>query len=127
MKLNTKTRVLNVISDENLAKLNRFEESTRLASDDSENASQEAVYQLGANHAFSDAIDFVETQDVTKKTAVDGRMLTAVVVVGAVVLFYGPVKRFAIDVKKNYLAKRAAQKRIDDIIKGEVITPDIQD
>lgn len=110
MKLNTKTQVLNVVSKEDLAKLYRFEESTLEASDDSENATQEQVYQLGANHAFSDALDMIETQDVAKKTSVDGRLLAVVVVLGATVVFYGPVKRFAVDVKKTYKAKRAAQK-----------------
>lgn len=111
MKLNTKTQVMNVISDENLAKLMQYESSTlekSAGAEESENAEQ--VYQLGANHAFSDALDFIEEQDVSKKTAVDGRMLTAVVVVGAAVVLYGPVKRFAIDWKKAYKARRAAQK-----------------
>lgn len=93
MKLDPKTQNLNVISDDNLANLFRYAESTRLASDDDENASQEAVYQLGANHAFTDAIDMIEAKDVSKKTAVDGQLLTLVVLgIGAVVL-YGPVKR----------------------------------
>lgn len=115
MKLNTKTQVLNVVSDENVAKLMQyesftFEKSAGLDDGSTSPDDSEALYHLGATHAFSDALDFIEEQDVTKKTAVDGRLLAVVVVVGAGIAFYGPVKRFAVDVKNNYKAKRAAQK-----------------
>lgn len=115
MKLNTKTQVLNVVSDENVAKLMQYESFTFEKSDGLDDGSTdpdngEALYHLGATHAFSDALDMIETQDVSKKTAVDGQMLTILAVVGAVVAFRGPIQRFAVDVKNNYKAKRAAQK-----------------
>lgn len=109
--LNTKTQVMNVISNENLAKLVSYEEFTFNASGgDRREGDEEQAYHLGATHAFSDAVDMIETQDVSKKTAVDGQMLTLLVVVGAAVVLYGPVKRFAVDVKKSYKAKMAAKK-----------------
>lgn len=115
MKLNKNTQVMNVISNENVAKLMRyesftFEKSSGLDDGSTSPDDSEALYHLGATHAFSDALDFIEEQDVSKKTAVDGQMLTLLVVVGAAVVLYGPVKRFAVDVKKTYKAKRAAQK-----------------
>ena len=111
MKLNTKTQILNVISNENLAKLKSYENFTFNESEgDKREGDEEQAYHMGATHAFSDAIDMIYTQDVAKKTAVDGRLLTAVVVVGAAVVFRGPIQRVAIEVKKTYRAKRAAKK-----------------
>lgn len=111
MKLNTKTQFLNVISDENLAKLEGYEAFTFNESEgDKREGDEEQAYHLGATHAFSDSIDMIELQDVTKKTAVDGRLLAVAVVVGATIVFYGPVKRFAVDVKQAYKAKRAEKK-----------------
>lgn len=111
MKLNTKTQVMNIISDENFDKLKGYEDFTFGASEgDKREDDEEQAYHLGAYHAFSDSISMIETKDVANKTEVDGRLLTFVVVIGAAVVFYVPVKRFAIDVKKTYKAKRAAQK-----------------
>jgi hypothetical protein len=129
-KLSTKTQVLNVVSDENVAKLMQYEsfcfdKSNGLDDGSTDPDDGEALYHLGANHAFGDALDFIETQDVSKKTAVDGRLLVVVVVVGAVVAFRGPIQRFAVDWKKAYKARRADQKANSDVVKGEVIKPDI--
>ena len=130
MKLNTKTQVMNIVSDENLAKLKDYEmfcfdKSSGLDDGSTDPDNGEALYHLGANHAFGNALDFIETKDVANKTAVDGRLLTFVVMAGSVVVFYVPIKHFIVDVKKTYKAKRAAQKVKADVIKGEVITPDI--
>lgn len=129
MKLNTKTQVLNVVTDENVAKLMQYEsfcfdKSSGLDDGNTDPDDGEALYHLGANHAFSDALDFIEEQDVSKKTAVDGRLIVVVAVVGAVIAFHGPIQRFVVDVNKNYKARRAAMKAKSDVVKGEVIVPD---
>jgi hypothetical protein len=132
MKLNTKTQLMNIISDENLEKLVGYEtfcldKSAGLDDGSIDPDNGEALYHLGAKHAFSDALDMVENVDVTKKTAVNGKLLVAVVVIGAGVAFYGPIKRFAVDVKTNFKAnvkaRQDAQKRIDGIINDSVVTP----
>jgi hypothetical protein len=102
MKLNTKTQYMNVVSDENFAKLLRYESFTANASEDNERPSDEQVYHTGANHAFIDSISMIEHKDVSRKTAVDGNLLTGVVIVTVAVVLYKPAKKVALKLKKKF-------------------------
>ena len=102
MKLNDKIQRMNVVSDENLAALWQYQAFTAKASEDNDRVSDEQVYHLGANHAFIDSLGMIETKDVRQKTAVDGRLLTGVVVLGAAVVLYKPAKKAVLKLKAKF-------------------------
>lgn len=101
MKLPSKPNYKYTVSDDNFAKLLRYEEYTANASEDNERVSDEQVYHTGANHAFIDSISMIERKDVTNKTPVDGRLLTGVAIVTAVYVLRKPIKKQALKLKKK--------------------------